>query len=350
MSTRADLLRPTEHGLYCEAGGFHVDPWRPVERAVVTHGHTDHAHWGCGSYMCATRSEHVLRIRLGTSADIRSIPLGEQVTIGDVRVSFHPAGHVLGSAQVRVEHRGHVWVASGDYKTQHDPTAEAFEPVRCDVFITESTFALPIYRWSDPEATFADINRWWRTNAEEGRTSVISAYALGKAQRIIAGVDASIGPILLHGAITRMMPAYEACGVAMPRTDPANCDEARRMKGRALVITPPGAVNTAWLRRFAPCSTATASGWMRIRGARRRLGNDAGFVLSDHADWPGLLGAIEATGASRVGVTHGYTETLARWLREQGRDAFVIPTRYRGEAGAEDEGESPTTAAEPPAP
>ncbi len=343
MKPAPDLLRPTDHGLYCDAGGFYIDPWRPVDRAVITHGHTDHAHWGCASYLCAPRSEPVLRIRLGAQATIQSQPIATPLRIGDVTVSFHPAGHVLGSAQVRIEHAGRIWVVSGDYKTQPDPTAEPFEPVPCHVFITESTFALPIFRWPDPADVFTDINRWWAANAQAGRASIIFAYALGKAQRIIAGVDPSIGPILLHGAVTRMMPAYEACGVPMPRTDPANTDEARRMKSRALVIAPPSTQNTPWLRRFAPYATASASGWMRIRGARRRLATDHGFILSDHADWPALLSSIDATGATRIGVTHGYSQTLARWLTEKGRDAYTIPTRYRGEAGDEDDAAAGST-------
>jgi putative mRNA 3-end processing factor len=344
------MLRPTDCGLFCEAGGFYVDPWRPVERAVITHGHTDHAHWGCAHYLCSPACAPVLRTRLGADISVQTAAYGAVTDVGGVRVSLHPAGHVLGSAQVRLEHAGQVWVVSGDYKLQRDPTADPFEPVPCDTFITESTFGLPIFRWDDPARVADEINRWWAGNIEAGKTSVIYAYALGKAQRVLRMLDASLGPILLHGAVAKMMSAYAEAGVALPRTEPANVDEARRYKGRAMVIAPPSAQNTPWLRKFAPMSTATASGWMRIRGTRRWLSNDRGFVLSDHADWPGLLEAINATGARRVGVTHGYTEALSRWLRERGTDAFIVPTRFKGEAAEDDAGTKAAGPDEPGAP
>ena len=274
-------------------------------------------------------------------AAIDAIGYGEPRELEGVRVSLHPAGHLLGSAQVRVEHRGETWVVSGDYKTRTDPTCAAFEPVPCDVFISECTFGLPIYRWRDDRAIFDEVDTWWRGNIERQRTSVLFAYALGKAQRVLAGVDASIGPILVHGAVDRFMPVYRAAGIELPPTRHADATSARETRGRALVVAPPSAAGSTWIRKFGPVSTAFASGWMQIRGPRRRRGFDRGFAISDHVDWPGLLDAIDATGASRIGLTHGYTAPVARWLDERGRDAFVVPTRFEGEDAGDDSGEPP---------
>jgi putative mRNA 3-end processing factor len=336
-----ELIRPNDSGLYCEQGGFHVDPWKPVERAVITHAHSDHARAGSRSYLCAKPGESILRLRLGSDANIQPIAFGEPVTINGVRVSLHPAGHLLGSAQVRIEYEGRVTVISGDYKTEPDPTCEAFEPIACDTFITESTFGLPIYRWAPAQETFNDINQWWRDNRAAGVTSIVYAYALGKAQRLIAGVDASIGPILAHGAILRLVEAYRDAGVQLPAVLPATPEnvKAHRGEGGALVIAPTSAQNNPWLRKFGEQSSAFASGWMQVRGNRRRRNVDRGFVLSDHADWHGLLDTIRATGAKRIGVTHGYADTFARYLRELGYDAFHIRTRF---SDMGEEGESTT--------
>jgi putative mRNA 3-end processing factor len=332
-----NLLEVTESGLYCAAGDFYVDPWRPVPRAVITHLHADHARWGCGSYLMAEPGLPIARVRLGTGV-FESLPYGGVTERNGVRVSFHPAGHLLGSAQVRVEYRGEVWVVSGDYKTVPERTCAPFEPVRCDVFITESTFGLPVYRWRRQEEVLGEINDWWRENAARGLTSVLFAYALGKAQRLLAGINPAIGPLLVHGSVVRLNEAYREAGVAMPEAAYATAEMAKEHRGRALLIAPPSALGSPWLRKFAPYSLAMASGWMAIRGTRRRRAMDRGFVLSDHADWPGLLAAIEATGAERVGVTHGYTEQLVRYLRGSGRDAWVLPTRYEGEMDDADGG------------
>ncbi len=326
------LVAPTAQGLYVEAGDFFIDPWRRVERALVTHAHADHARWGCDSYLCSSAGVGVLRERVGRDAAIEGLLWGETREINGVRVSFHPAGHILGSAQIRLEHRGEVWVVSGDYKTTPGLGAESFEPVRCHTFISECTFGLPVYRWPDAAEVYAEIDAWWRSNREEGRTSICFAYALGKAQRVLAGVDAQIGPIGVHGSVAPFLPLYEAAGHPMPPVVNANSETAPNLKGKGLIVAPASTHNTPWIRRFAPCSLAFASGWMRIRGARRRRALDRGFVLSDHADWPGLLEAIRATGAERVGLTHGNTTALARWLQEQGTGAWELPTRYTGEA------------------
>jgi putative mRNA 3-end processing factor len=335
------LIELTDDGLYCRAGGFHIDPWRPVDRAVVTHAHSDHARWGSKSYLVAAPGERLFRTRLGDVA-LDTLPYGEAVERHGVRVSFHPAGHVLGSAQVRVEQRGEVWVVSGDYKLDPDPTCRPFEPVRCHTFLTESTFGLPVYRWEPPAALFAQVNSWWKANRDAGKASIVYAYSLGKAQRVMAGVDSTIGPIFTHGATEKVTQAYRDSGLSLPPTTAVG-EAARGGKKQwagALVIAPPSADGSPWVKKFEPASAAVASGWMMVRGARRRRAVDRGFVLSDHADWPGLLTAVKATGAERVLATHGFAAVLARYLRDNGTDADVVVTRYgdEDELAAEAEG------------
>ena len=279
----------------------------------------------------------MLQERLGESASIQTLPFGETITRNGVRISLHPAGHILGSSQVRVEHRGEVWVVSGDYKVEAEPTCDAFEPVWCHTFITESTFGLPLYRWGPQEETFRGINEWWTANQAAGRASVLYAYSLGKAQRIMAGVDASLGPIFVHGSVARLLPHYEAAGVKLPEGRKVDDETDRADLRRALVITPASVEGTPWLRRFGETSTAFASGWMSIRGARRRQALDRGFVMSDHADWNGLMASIRATGASRVLVTHGYLDPMVRWLREHGWQADRLATRFTGETAGDAE-------------
>ena len=323
------LLRHAERGLYCEAGDFYIDP---VARAVITHAHGDHARWGSEAYLCSRECEGVLRTRLGREAVIRALDWGEIVELNGVRVSLHPAGHILGSAQIRVEHRGEVWVASGDYKTDPDPTCTPFELVRCDTFITESTFGLPIYRWTPDAQVFDEIRAWWRTNRDEGRASVLFGYALGKAQRLLAGlVDSEIGPVYTHGAVERLNRDYRAAGVRLVETRYASDLPRKHDFAGSLIVAPPSAAGSIWLRRFGDISTGFASGWMRVRGARRRRALDRGFVLSDHVDWPSLLAAVEGTGAQRVWVTHGTREPLVRWLTERGIEARAIASQWKGE-------------------
>ena len=327
-----ELLQVTDAGLYCPRGDFYVDPWRRVPRAVITHAHADHARWGCDRYLCAAPGKTVLRTRLGGNAVIDTLRYGESLSINGVNVSLHPAGHVLGSAQVRIEHGGVTWIVTGDYKLQADPTCAPFESVRCDVFVTESTFGLPVYRWQEPAAIAAEIDAWWRANRDAGRTSVILAYALGKAQRLAAMVDPSIGPIVAHGAVMKLVEAYRASGVRLPSIDRVPPRARRVGNGRALVIAPPSVMGGSWLKLFGESSVAMASGWMLLRGVRRRRGFDRGFVVSDHADFPGLVAAVEASGAGRVLATHGFADAFARFLRERGLDASVLATRFMGEA------------------
>lgn len=322
-------------GLLCESGGFHVDPWGPVPLAVVTHAHADHARAGSGAYLCAAPGVGLLERRLGAEAAIRGVPYGERISLGHTVVSFHPAGHILGSAQVRVERAGEVWVVSGDYKRQVDPTCEPFEPLPCQVFITEATFALPIYCWPEPAAVARDIVSWWQTNREANRASVLFCYALGKAQRILAMLrPLTSDTVFVHGALQGLTDTYRAAGIEMLPTVPV----AETMRGKSfageLVLAPELAIGSTWMRRFGDHETAFASGWMRVRGNRRRRSFDRGFELSDHADWPGLLSTIEESGARRVLATHGSPEPLARYLREErGLDAGVMTTVFNDADG-----------------
>lgn len=350
MVKRGQLLQVDNNGLHCRVGGFYIDPWRPVERAIITHAHSDHARWGCKSYLTSTRGEKVLRERVGRDSLIETLDYNSPTTINGVTISLHPAGHILGSSQIRVEYNGEIWGVSGDYKTVGDKTCDPFEPVPCHTFISESTFGLPIYRWTDEDELYRDMNAWWRENRENNRVSVIFAYALGKAQRVLAGLDQTIGPIFVHGAVKRFVEVYRSEGVPMPEVIYATQENVKEAKGKAMIVAPPSAAGTPWLRKFGPASTAFASGWMAIRGARRRRALDRGFIMSDHADWEGLLAAVKATGAERIGVTHGYTAQLTRYLNEKySLETFVIPTRYVGETGegAEDEADTPETEATP---
>jgi putative mRNA 3-end processing factor len=335
MTRRAnDLVVERPQGLYCPPGDFYIDPWKPVDRAVITHAHADHASRGHGHYLAVDKAEGVLRTRLG-EITLQTLPYGEAVQHNGVTVSLHPAGHVLGSSQVRIEHQGQVWVASGDYKVEDDGTCAPFEPVRCHTFITESTFGMPIYRWRPQSEIFAQINDWWLANAELGRASVLLAYSFGKAQRILSGVDPRIGPIVVHGAVKPLNIAYCEAGVPLPPTHLVTELSDKASLSRALVIAPPSVQGTPWARRFGTYSDGFASGWMQLRGTRRRRAVDRGFVLSDHADWPGLQQAIAATGAERIIVTHGYEAVMVRWLTDQGLEAESFATEY-GDDAADD--------------
>ncbi len=324
------VLTLTDRGLYCAAGDFFVDPWRPVDRALITHAHADHARPGHRRYLCTDACMPVMRHRLGDIA-CETVRYGETRRIGDALVSFHPAGHVPGSAQIRVEVGGEVWVVSGDYKTEPDGLCEAFAPVRCHTFISECTFGLPVFRWQ-PQAVVAEqINGWWAANAAEGRVSLLAAYSLGKAQRLLHLLDPAIGPILTHAAVENTNAVLRAQGLGLPDTIRITPDLDRKANPGALIVAPPAVLGSPWARRFGPLSTGFASGWMQMRGVRRRRAADRGFVISDHADWAGLLEAIKATGAETLYLTHGYTEIFTRYLRESGHDAHVLATEYGGE-------------------
>lgn len=335
MAARSNpILKNTSRGLYCPAGDFYIDPWRPVDRAIITHAHSDHARWGMKRYLCSKESEAVMRVRLGFEANIDTLEFGEEVTMNGVKVSLHPAGHILGSAQVRVEHNGFVAVVSGDYKTEPDSTCSPYESIRCNLFVTECTFGLPIYQWCSQEQTVRQINEWWRANQEAGKCSILMGYALGKAQRALAYLDPSNGPIFLHGAVHRLTEAYRETGVSLPETKFIAEVDRKFDWSKAIVIAPPSAAGTPWLRRFGDISTAFMSGWMAIRGARRRRAVDRGFVLSDHVDWPSLLSSIFACKAEQVWATHGYTGVLSRYLEELGLHSEILHTEWEGEQDA----------------
>lgn len=354
-----DLVVARPEGLWCEAGGFFIDPWRPVERALITHAHADHARAGHRAYLAAAEGAGVLRARLGAIA-LQTLDWGRSIEVNGVKVSFHPAGHALGAAQIRLEHRGEVWVLSGDYRVEADRSCRAFEPVRCHVFVTESTFGLPVYRWAPQASVIAGILAWWQANAAEGRASLLHCYAFGKAQRLLAGLADAMGHggpagagslaqapgrVVCHAAIESISRVYREAGVALPDTVSAGELRDPSQVGRALVLAPPSAAGSPWARRFGDASDAFVSGWMSIRGARRRRAVDRGFVLSDHADWPGLQQAIAGTGAPRVIVTHGYEAVMVRWLRERGLQAQSFATEYGSDedgAADRDTGDSAT--------
>jgi putative mRNA 3-end processing factor len=329
------LIEPTGAGLYCAAGGFHIDPWHAVDRAVVTHAHGDHLRPGSRAYLCAEPSSRMVRHRLGSGPAVSSVAYGEVVDMDGVRVSLHPSGHILGAAQVRVQHRGEVWVASGDYKRLPDPTCAPFEPLPCHAFITEATFALPVFRWDPPEQTIGEICAWWDEMRTAGRAAVLFAYALGKSQRVLSELTRYANrPVYVHGALLDLIDIYRAAGVAMVETLSATEQAHGRSFAGELIVAPLSARGSLWMRRFAGHAAAFASGWMRIRGARRRRAYDRGFALSDHADWNGLLETISETRAERVFVTHGYTHQLARFLVARGIDAQAWQTQYEGEPAA----------------
>lgn len=328
---RDPILTFTDKGIYCPAGDFYVDPWQPVPRALITHGHSDHARWGMGTYLATDGTLPIMRHRLG-DISAESIAYGEVRKIGDALVSFHPAGHVPGSAQIRIEVGGEVFVASGDYKVIDDGVSEPFEPVACHHFITESTFGLPVFRWAAQESVAAEINAWWAACARAGKTAFLGAYALGKAQRLLSMLNPEIGPILTHGAVENSNAVLRAQGLSLPDTTHVDADLNPKDYPGAIVLAPPSALGSKWARRFGPQETAFASGWMALRGIRRRRAGDRGFVISDHADWNGLLCAIRETGAENIYVTHGYTDIFTRYLNDNGWKAEVIPTQFEGES------------------
>jgi putative mRNA 3-end processing factor len=326
-----DLVQVTSRGLHCAAGDFYIDPWQPVARALITHSHGDHLRGGSSDYWLASPGAGLARLRLPPDASVHTFEYGERAIFGNTEVSFHAAGHVLGSSQIRIEHEGQVWVVSGDYKRDPDPTCTPFEVVPCDVFISEATFALPAYRWTDTPTIAREILAWWHDNRSRGLASVLFAYSLGKAQRVLAELSAlTDDTVFLHGAVLGLTEVYRAQGIQMLNTLPATVAGAADYAG-ALIVAPPSAAGSTWMRRFGEHRTGFCSGWMRIRGGRRRRGYDRGFVLSDHADWPSLLRTCHETQARRVLLTHGYTDALCRYLCEQGVDAAALRTEYGAE-------------------
>ena len=329
------LLSFTPRGIYCEQADVFIDPWKGVDRAIITHAHSDHARGGSKHYLAHPITKQLMHARIGKDLSIDTLWPGQVGTINGVKFSLHPAGHIPGSMQVRVEHKGEVWVASGDHKRHADGISEPFEPVKCHTYITECTFGLPIYKWKEPTVIFNEIDAWWRKNAADGVCSVISAYSLGKAQRLMTGVDTSIGPILVHGAVANMNTVLQECGLNLPAWEQITPATPKERFRNALVITPGSAIGTPWTTKMKPYSSAMASGWMQLRGWRRRGNLDSGFVLSDHADWDALLLAVKETGAERIIATHGYTDLFSQYLRSMGYNATAESTEFGGEDGVE---------------
>ena len=320
-------------GIYCAQANIYIDPWKPVDKAIITHAHSDHARPGMKSYLAHTLSVPVMKYRLGSDINIHALQYAEEININGVKISLHPAGHIWGSAQVRLEYKNEVWVVSGDYKLQADGISTPFEPIKCHNFITESTFGLPIYKFPSPEQVHNDINNWWRKNKAEGKNSIILAYALGKAQRVLQNLDVSIGSVYTHGAVDNINKFYEAVAGTLNPTQRIDTTVNRKDIKGAMIIAPPSAADTPWIRSLGPYKLGICSGWMQLRGTRRRRGADRGFVLSDHADWDQLNAAIKETGAENIYVTHGYKSIYARWLQSGfGLNATEVETLYTGEA------------------
>ncbi len=328
--TNKGLLVHTALGLYCPKADVYLDPWKPVKKAILTHGHADHARWGSSYYLCTPTAAPVIKYRLG-DINLETLPFGEEKLINGVSFSFHPAGHILGSAQIKVSYKGEIVVFSGDYKTANDGFSEAFEPVKCHTFITESTFGLPVYHWQDQKWVFNEMEEWCKNNRNNGQLSILYGYSLGKAQRILQGLPESVGPIFTHSTIEAVLNVMRNQGVSLKNTIPVNEHLTRADLLSGVIIAPPAVQNSNWLKKFEPIRNGVVSGWMALRGARRRRNADKGFVLSDHADWEGLNEAISLTGAENVFVTHGYTDILSKWLIDKGLNAHPLETNFEGD-------------------
>jgi putative mRNA 3-end processing factor len=321
------LIEFTNKGLYCPQGKFYIDPWWPVDRALITHAHSDHAKVGSRYYLCHHLTKALLQARLGDN-HYQTVEWKEPLYINGVKVSFHPAGHIIGSSQIRLEYNDHVWVVSGDYKTQNDGISGAFEPVQCNVFITESTFGLPIYKWKPQATIYGSIRQWIEQNRVKNFSSVLIAYSLGKAQRLLAAIAPLGESVLLHGATWNMHQALSSAGVVLPPAERVTPETPKERLKKSIVIAPPGADGSPWIKKFEPCKVGVCSGWMQVRGNVRRRNADAGFALSDHADWDGLLSAVKETGAGKVFVTHGFQSAFSRYLNEQGIESAEVKTEY----------------------
>lgn len=324
------LLEFNEKGIYCSLADVYIDPWRAVDKAIITHGHSDHSRFGNKYYITHHENVPIIKHRLG-QIKVKGVAWNESFVINNVKFSLHPAGHIIGSSQVRVEHKGEVWVFTGDFKTENDGLCTPYESVKCHTFITECTFGLPVFKWRPQIEVLNDINNWWLENKNEGKTSILFGYSLGKAQRLLKYLNPEIGTIFTHSAIENANEVV-APFLELPKTTRITREVKKEAIIGNIVIAPPSAHGSVWLRKMAPFETATASGWMAFRGARRRRAVDKGFVLSDHSDWDGLLSAIKNSGAEKIICTHGYTDIFAKYLRELGYDARTEKTQYEGES------------------
>ncbi|MFL5814032.1 MAG: ligase-associated DNA damage response exonuclease [Bdellovibrionia bacterium] len=322
--SKEPLLAWTQKGLYCAAGDFYIDPHRVVERAVTTHAHSDHARRGAKNYFTAKCGVGLLKARLGKDINVQGIPYGETFKIGPVKLSFHSAGHILGSAQVRIEHQGEVWVASGDYKRDSDPSCDPFEVVPCDTYVTEATFGTPKYQWDKNSKHGEDIHRWWMNNARANMNSLLFGYSLGKAQRILAELAPYADrPVIIHDTVKELTECYRAEGRKLaPTVSLSDLPPNYELRGE-LILAPPSLLRTEWLERLGLFQTAFASGWMHGGYGAHGQQYDHGFVMSDHADWNDIHRTIEESGAKRVFVQHR-SGALIRSLRKKGLDAHPV--------------------------
>ena len=344
MNQEKKLLKFTKKGIYCPQGKFYLDPWYPVEKAVISHGHADHARWGMSSYLCTHLSKNILKHRLGKDINIQSLNYNEPITINGVKVSFHPAGHVIGSAQIRLEYQGYVVVFSGDYKVKQDFITTPFEPQKCQTFITESTFGLPIYHWKTEKALQKELQNWVLNNQARQRTSVFLGYSLGKAQRLLSLLD-GVDDIYVHRSIHHLNKAIQASSFPLPKTKLWEANLTKKELQNKIIIAPPALLGSRMLKRLPNPATALCSGWMQIRGNRRWQSVDAGFVVSDHADWKGLIKTVKATQAEQVYVTHGSQAVFSKYLNEIGINAKELKTEYGEDALSKIESEAARLAA-----
>jgi putative mRNA 3-end processing factor len=331
MNSTSRLIEFRKEGIYCPRAEVYIDPWLPVEKALITHAHSDHARYGHQHYLAHEQSQSVMRLRLGQDISLQTVSYGQKIALNGVEISFHPAGHIPGSAQIKLSYKGLSWVISGDYKTEDDGLSTPIEPVSCHTFVTESTFGLPIFQWKPQAEIMEDINRWWLENRLNDLCSVIFVYSLGKAQRILQNISKDIGNVYVHGAIWNTNEALRNDGFVIRKVEKVSAGLSKHDLKGALILAPPSAMGSPWMKKFSSYRTAIASGWMNISGNRRRRSADIGFIISDHADWDGLNDTIVATGAEEVYVTHGYSEVFSRWLNEKGILAYDVKTQYAGE-------------------
>jgi len=331
------LVDFTSSGLYCPIADVYIDPWKPVDKAIITHAHSDHARIGNMAYLAHKDTVPLLKHQLGKYLSVQSLEYGECIDMNGVKISLHPAGHIIGSAQVRLEYKGEVWVISGDYKLDADGISKPFESVKCNVFVTESIYGLPVFQWRNQIEVFNEINNWWAANVQAQKTSLLVGYTLGKAQRLICNLDNSIGDIYVHGAIENINQVLRANGTHIPQVHVIDAFTDFSKLNNAMVLAPPSALNSPWMQRFQSAAVAIASGWMSLRGTGRRRDIDRGFVLSDHADWQQLKTAVSHSGAQKVYLTHGYSSSFSRWMETQGIEATEVETKFRGELVEMDE-------------
>jgi len=326
-------FRPS--GIFCKPGQFYIDPWLPVDKALITHGHADHARWGMKSYLCHHYTVPILQSRISADINVQGVGYNEPIYINGVKVTFHPAGHIIGSAQIRLEYKGKVTVVTGDYKLQNDGISTPFESVKCHELITESTFGLPIYNWSPVEILNEQIQQWALDNIKQGKTPIFIGYSLGKAQRLLQALK-DVAPIHVHYSIDKLNKAYQSLGIDLAPYAIADLKADLKTLQNKIIILPPSLVDNVTVKKIPHQVYAICSGWMQVRGARRWRSADAGFAISDHADWKDLLTAIKSSEAEKVFVTHGQTHVLSKYLNEIGIEAEPVVTQF----GQEEDDES----------